>query len=305
MTNINNKRDLMCVFLIIITIFTTLSVPALANNDVLVMLDGKILEFDVQPQIISGRTMVPMRKIFESLGASVEWDGATQKITAKRQDTTVIMQIDSNVLSVNGNAIILDVPPQLVSGRTLVPVRAVAESFKIHVSWDSSLNSVLLSTLIPFDSSIQAFDYLCNWLIENGSTYGEYVYIEKFPDEGVLADIRYYPESGNIAFYLSSYENDGMLTAINLWPTYDGKDIYATYISGSETCRITGDINKALFTSNYPLSYKECDPGEFETSYSLLENTRKRINYLLEICDMLLSENGTKVTLNTLGFKSY
>lgn len=285
--------------------FSGCYVPVLANEELSVVLNGEVLEFDVQPQIINGRTMVPMRKIFESLGATVEWDGSIKKITARRQDKTVIMHIDNNILSVNGNAITLDVPPQLVEGRTLVPVRAVAESFDIHVIWDEIYNNVVLSTYIPFGTPKQAFDYLCDWLIENGEVFAEYVYIGWEVVDGVEVEIRYYPESGNIAFCLDSYENDSSLTTLNIWSTNDETDVYATYISGNHNSRIQGLVNMDMHTSNYPISYIECELGEFETEYHLLEETRKRINYLLKECDILLSFNNTKVTLNTLGFKKY
>ena len=144
-----------------------------------------------------------------------------------------------------------------------------------------------------------------NWLIENGKVFGEYVYIDWIIDKGVFVDIRYYPETEDLAFYLNSYEKDDTLTAIYIWPTYDGTDVYAHYISGTRSCRIKGNINMAKYTNNYPLSYTECTPGEFGSDYNLLEDTRKRISYLMETCDILLSAYNTKVTLNSLGFKNY
>ncbi|MBQ9096894.1 MAG: copper amine oxidase N-terminal domain-containing protein [Clostridia bacterium] len=298
------KRFLSVLMVVILSV-SVFIVPVSANNELSVVLNGEPLEFDVQPQIINGRTMVPMRKIFEELGATVDWDGSIQKITAKKQDITVVMQINSNILSVNGNNVTLDVPPQLVNGRTLVPVRAVAESFDIHVLWDEVYNNVVLSTYIPLETSIQAFNYLGAWLLENGKVFGEYVYVGWEVVEGVNAEIRCYPESGNIAFYLDSYQNDGIMTAINIWPTYDGNDVYATYISGSQTCRIDGNINMAMHTPNYPLAYRECEPGEFETTYNLLDDTRERINVLLNEVDLLLAFENSGVNLNTLGFKKY
>ena len=57
------------------------------EDNIKVILDGKTLEFDVQPQIIDERTLVPMRVIFEALGADVEWKEETQTINARRSDT--------------------------------------------------------------------------------------------------------------------------------------------------------------------------------------------------------------------------
>jgi hypothetical protein len=58
-----------------------------------------------------------------------------------------------------------------------------------------------------------------------------------------------------------------------------------------------------MYTPNYPLAYRECNPGEFETTYNMLEDTRQRINILLDEADILLSFENTGVTLKTLGFE--
>ena len=117
-----------------------------ADSGVKVELDGKRIEFDVLPVIKNGRTLVPMRAIFEELGAQVDWEGTTQTITAKGKDVTIKMQIGSNILIKNGEKIVLDVEPQLVGGRTMVPVRAVSDSFNVLVDWNNYLRTVLLYT---------------------------------------------------------------------------------------------------------------------------------------------------------------
>lgn len=116
------------------------------EDEIKVLLDGAQLEFDVPPQIIDGRTLVPMRAIFEALGAQVTWDGDTQTVTAEKDSTVVEMAIGSAVMSVNSEEITLDVPPQIIDGRTLVPARAVAESFDAYVEWDSETQTVIIST---------------------------------------------------------------------------------------------------------------------------------------------------------------
>lgn len=73
-----------------------------AADDITVILDGNKLEFDVPPQIIDGRTMVPIRAIFEALGAEVTWDDATKTVTATIDDYVVKCTIDSKVMTVCG-----------------------------------------------------------------------------------------------------------------------------------------------------------------------------------------------------------
>ncbi|MCL2356266.1 MAG: copper amine oxidase N-terminal domain-containing protein [Defluviitaleaceae bacterium] len=107
-----------------------------AEQSVSVSVNGSVLAFD-QPAIIAdGRTLVPLRAIFEELGANVDWDTSTQVVTAVKDDVTVTIQIGNDILVRNGEQITLDVPPQIVGGRALVPLRAIAESFGVEVDWE-------------------------------------------------------------------------------------------------------------------------------------------------------------------------
>lgn len=116
------------------------------DSGVKVNVDGERLEFDVLPVIQNGRTLVPMRAIFEALGANVEWNGETQSITAKNKDVTIQMQIGNNTLTKNGQSSQLDVSPQLIDGRTMVPVRAISDCFNVLVDWNGYTQTVSLFT---------------------------------------------------------------------------------------------------------------------------------------------------------------
>ena len=105
------------------------SIPVYVNNSELAC---------DQPAVArNGRTLVPLRAIFEALGATVEWNGVNQTITAVKGDTTVRMRLNGTTMSKNGQIISLDVPPQAIGGRTMVPVRAIADAFNYNVNWDS------------------------------------------------------------------------------------------------------------------------------------------------------------------------
>lgn len=75
----------------------------------------------------------------------MNWDDDTQTVTAVQDDVIIIMQIDNDVISVSGNDIILDVAPQLIDSRTLVPVRAVAEGLDAKVDWDNDTQTVIIT----------------------------------------------------------------------------------------------------------------------------------------------------------------
>lgn len=108
--------------------------------------DGGKFNPDVPPTIISGRTLVPLRSIFEALDASVSWDGATRTATARKDGTTVQVTIDNTTAYVNGEANALDVPAQLVNNRTMVPARFVSEALNARVLWDGNTQTVYIIT---------------------------------------------------------------------------------------------------------------------------------------------------------------
>lgn len=111
---------------------------AIRSFSIPVMINGSELACDQPAVSRNGRTLVPLRAIFEALGTKVEWNGATQTITAVKGSTTVQMRLNSKTMSKNGQSIALDVPPQAIAGRTMVPVRAIADAFDYNVYWDSA-----------------------------------------------------------------------------------------------------------------------------------------------------------------------
>ncbi len=121
---------------------TGTEIPYSQPDGITVILNGKKLEFDVEPIIINGRTMVPMRVIFEALGAKVNWDDAAQSAIGITKNTTVKITIEKDYLLKNDNIVILDSPAVIISGRTLVPVRAIAESLDCKVEWYSKTKTV-------------------------------------------------------------------------------------------------------------------------------------------------------------------
>ena len=139
------KNKFLSIFLITVILFGLITVPIIAEDNIKVVLNGIELAFDVPPQIINDRTMVPMRKIFEALDAEVEWDDATKTVTATKDGIVIIMQINNVVVSVDGEEITLDVPPQIVDSRTLVPIRAVAEGLDAVVEWDGKAKTVIIT----------------------------------------------------------------------------------------------------------------------------------------------------------------
>ena len=127
--------------------------------DITVTLNGEAIDFADQPAtIVEGRTLVPLRAIFEALGASVEWDQSTKTVTSAMDDVTVKLTIGDNNLYRNNEAVTLDVPAQIINSRTMVPARAIAEAYGVDVQWDAATRTVVLTkeekSEFPADSFI-------------------------------------------------------------------------------------------------------------------------------------------------------
>lgn len=117
----------------------------LSSEDTNVLLNGKVVDFqDVVPMSVNDRTMVPMRKIFESLGATVNYDNGV--ITAVKGDRTITHTIGENVIYVNGAPMEMDVPSFETDGRTLVPVRFISNALGANVDWNEELHTVIITS---------------------------------------------------------------------------------------------------------------------------------------------------------------
>ena len=120
--------------------------PITPEVSIEVLLDGAPIEFDVPPQVIDSRTLVPLRAIFEALGAEVHWNPETQVVTGTCANTTVVLPIGSTSPTVNGEVVPIDVPATIINQRTLVPLRFVAESFGVQVDWNAETRTITITS---------------------------------------------------------------------------------------------------------------------------------------------------------------
>ena len=179
-------KKLLIFVLTVIMVLTTASFNVSANNDILVFVNGKEVVFDVPPQIINGRTMVPMRKICEAIGAGVEWDEETKQITIATISKGVEMVVGSPKISVGHvdfkkDEYIVDeekeieCAPCIVDGRTLVPVRALAEPLGLIVGWDERTRIITID-YPKFQKGSDVSEYIKN------NFYNGYYYITERTD---------------------------------------------------------------------------------------------------------------------------
>ncbi len=146
------KKFISLVLAVSLAISSMIYVSA-ADEGIRVYLEGSKIDFDVPPQTINDRTMVPIRAIFEAMGANVDWDDITQTAISTKDSTTVKMTLNSTTEYINDTAYTMDVTPVIINGRTLAPARYVAEAFGYYVNWDGMTQSVLISKKPNFDIS--------------------------------------------------------------------------------------------------------------------------------------------------------
>lgn len=160
-----------CTSLLVALIFLiSLVTPVYAkNNSINVQLNGENISFDVAPKMVNDRILVPMRTIFEKLGANVDWDDQTGAITISKDETVIKLKPQSRdaLITKNGvqSKIQLDAAPTVVNGRTLVPVRFISESLGKQVGWDEENKTVIIID----------YSYFLNDLKTQASNFYEYV----------------------------------------------------------------------------------------------------------------------------------
>lgn len=115
-------------------------------KDISVIVDGKNLSMDSAPVIQNDRVLIPVRALFEEIGGNVEWFPDSQRVVINYDSTKIILAIGRSSAFVSGKEVDLDVPAKIISNRTLIPVRFVAENLNMNVDWDSQNQSVIIST---------------------------------------------------------------------------------------------------------------------------------------------------------------
>lgn len=115
--------------------------------DVTVKLNNEEVSFAAQqPVIVEGRTLIPLRSIFESLGYTIEWQADTKTAVLKSENAVVTITANADSFDVDGNVIALDTPAQILNGSMMLPLRAIGEASGLSVGWDNETKVVTLES---------------------------------------------------------------------------------------------------------------------------------------------------------------
>ena len=309
-----------CILLTLIILVGTLVFPVTAGGNVKVVLNGTELSFDVPPQIIDGRSMVPMSVIFEVLGADVHWidlENGFQMILAVKNEVKIFMMIDeeefykfagSDIDEFLNSAdelepIALDVPPMIIDGRTLVPVRAVSEALGVDVEWDESTNTVILTCDEEFikDKNTDETFYLKFLEFAEGEydyDFDERIFVDIDTDADMMIISRYNEENPEKILLITNKEEIKEFLSLYKWHDYHlaccyagsdfdydytisfvygdstGRNIYYrdewTYIPYNEELKEPLKNYISAFKNTKAYSYKYTMAAPFEVNYETL-----------------------------------
>lgn len=120
--------------------------PMPGTGPIAVLVNGSPVHFDVPPRLSGGWVFVPLRGVFEKLGAKVAFQKASGLVTADRGATHVEIRVGDRLAHVNGGSVLMLQPAFAVRGRTMVPLRFLSEALGAHVDWNGGRQVVNIHT---------------------------------------------------------------------------------------------------------------------------------------------------------------
>ena len=261
-----------------------------AADAVQVVMNGSPMSFEVPPVVINDRTMVPLRAIFERLGASVAWDGSTQTVTSTLGSITVRLTVGDSTMYINGTPTELDAPACIIDDRTMVPLRAVSEAYGADVDWDGSTGTVYITPYTPLGTGTQqrGFGELRDSIIASGEYEGG-AYSVDFSQGTISSALTYDTEDDAIYFsaYTANSTGAGMLifndgTPLTVFVDSNGDLLYGIFEEGTNEFRV--------ISNGLPLPYE-----------SMEEEITELIDATLTLAEHCFDAIGSDTTLTDLG----
>jgi plastocyanin len=130
---------------LIFSIGSTIFAAEPEKSDLKVVLNGNTLSF-AQSYVVDGRLVVPYRAIAEKIGATVSYSASDKKVTVKKGASTLVLNIDSKVATVNGKQVSLDVTALIINSSTYVPIRFLSENLGLTVQYNGTARTVALKS---------------------------------------------------------------------------------------------------------------------------------------------------------------
>lgn len=236
-----------------------------------IMLDNYPLDFQAEPIIVQGNTMVPFRGIAEALGIEVLWNAKDKTVTANQMAAdgkkVVVLQLNQKTAKVNGQAVQLSAAPFARTGTTYIPLSFFSKQFGAQVSWDQKTKVVSLQSP-PKKMYSMAFYAV--------KAFGERQYI---------------PQFDTVGFGWARLQEDGKITT-------SGKDFYWPQAAGEITPEGIVDQAKQEGTSPYLMVFASDRKNELT---KMLEDSALRDKAIADIVQLATDKNFSGIVLDFEG----
>jgi hypothetical protein len=200
----------------------------------IVEVNGSIISLEVPPTNVNGTMLVPLRPIFDALGLHLDWNSADKTITGKKNNKVIKLQVDNTEALVDNKRVTLEVPPKIINGNTMVPLRFLGESCGAKVEY-THYPVTINRTITDDEKSLM-------------SAYNDALYIFNVEKQNYKQDLNSYNNAAENA--LVSPEDDT--------PVY--------YITGDVISRDPFVVFGVAVSHNAPLD----DPGYVTTASNIL-----------------------------------
>lgn len=252
----------------VIIYMISILLPVYADSGEIKVMYGQIeLKGDVPPQIINGRTVLPLRTLFEGMGYSVDWAALEKRATCYRGQEKITVTLDeTRILVQEGEEqfeVTADIPCQIISGRIFVPVRAVADACKTPVNWVKETRTVVISEkpephFDPMKSDIGAGN-ICNGGLV--SKQGEWVYFRNW-----VVDWKMYKmHLDGTGLTKLNDDDSGDINVSDRWVYYrnwsDNYRLYKIRTDGTERTKLSDDECQDITVVGSWVYYKNMTDG--------------------------------------------
>lgn len=151
--------NLLIIPFLIITMLSGLSLAA-DDNAITLMVDGRQVHVEVAPIIVKGRVLLPARFLSEITGVSIHWEQSSRQVSIGSTTSPIaVFQIDTPLARSRDGLVLMDVPPQIVNGRTLIPLRILADTLRLPIHWDNRSRTIYISTSpVPTSNKVPILD---------------------------------------------------------------------------------------------------------------------------------------------------
>ncbi|TQR43297.1 glycosyl hydrolase [Paenibacillus popilliae] len=236
-----------------------------------IMLDNYPLDFQAEPIIVQGNTMVPFRGIAEALGIEVLWNAKDKTVTANQMAAdgkkVVVLQLNQKTAKVNGQTVQLSAAPFARTGTTYIPLSFFSKQFGAQVSWNQKTKVVSLQSP-PKKMYSMAFYAV--------KAFGERQYI---------------PQFDTVGFGWARLQEDGTITT-------SGKDFYWPQAAGEITPEGIVDQAKQEGTSPYLMVFASDRKNELT---KMLEDSALRDKAIADIVQLATDKNFSGIVLDFEG----